>query len=129
MNESNDMIKKTCGFAKNLLKKTQEMLEISHINFKILQLKGRIERKYVKIGYFIYNNQKSIGLERLTYESQTDRLKNICCEIDELYDSIKKLKKELNEIKKYDYCEDCKQKEFTEHKDNKSYDSKSLTNL
>ena len=117
MSENNDMVKKTCGIAKNLLKKTQEVLEMSHINLKILKLKNRIERKYVKIGYFVYNKQKNFGFEKMKYELETDDLKNICGEIERLYKNIEKLKKELSEIKKCNYCGDCSKRDTEEKSD------------
>lgn len=100
MNEKKIM-RKTCGFARAVVRKTQEIFEISQLKFKMIQVKNRIERKYVRIGFFVYNKQKNDGFEILKEELEGEKFKNVCDEIDELYDRLKKLESEYNEIKKY----------------------------
>lgn len=98
MNEKKFM-KKTCGIAKAVVKKTQEIFEVSQLKIKMIQIKNKIERKYVKIGYFVYNKQKNNGLKDLKEELEKEKFKDFCKEIDELYVDLKKLEVEYAEIK------------------------------
>lgn len=100
MNEKK-IIKKTCGFAKSVLRKTQEIFEISQLKFKMIQIKNRIERKYVKIGYFAYVRQKKEGLSGLKEEIEQKKFINVFKELDKLYFELNKLEDEYAEIKSY----------------------------
>lgn len=98
---SNGFVKKTCGVAKTVLKKTQELFEISQLNVKIMQRKNKIERKFVKIGYCMFNKQKKEGFESLKGEIENEEFKNMCEEINSLYKEIEKLECERDEIKRF----------------------------
>lgn len=95
------IMRKTCNFAKTVVKKTQEIFEISQLKFKIMQVKNKIERKYVKIGYFVYNKQKTDGFKVLKEEIENEKFKNVCKELDQLYAKLRKLELECDEIKRY----------------------------
>ena len=101
MNSRNGFVKKTCGVAKTVFKKTQELFEISQLNVKIMQRKNKIERKFVKIGYCMFNKQRKEGLEALKVEIENEEFKNICSEIELLYSEIEKLESERDEIKRF----------------------------
>lgn len=107
MKKNNGVIKKTCKVAKNVIKKTQELFELSQINMKIIGYKNKIERKFVKIGYCVYKKQEKHGIAALR-ETGGEKLKIICDEIKKLYDKIHELEKEREEIKR------CKEKEDDE---------------
>lgn len=102
MRRNKGVIKKTCKVAKNVIKKTQELFELSQINMKIIGYKNKIERKFVKIGYCIYKKQEKSGLSSLREEIGGDRFKIICDDIKKLYNKIYELEKEREEIKRYD---------------------------
>ena len=95
------IMRKTCSFAKAVVRKTQELFEISQLKIKIIQIKNKIERKYVRIGYFLYNKQKTDGFETLKEEIENEKFKNVCKEIDELYQKLEKLEEECSELKSY----------------------------
>ncbi len=122
MNKTKTVMKKTRCVAKNIFKKTQKLFEISQNNIKILQLKNKLERKYVKIGYSVYNKLRKDGMEKLKNNLETDSFKACCREIDELNAEIKKIEKELeemkNEVKCYmDEAKDCVERKFEEKKE------------
>ncbi len=104
MNKSKTVMKKTRCVAMNIFKKTQKLFEISQNNIKILQLKNKLERKYVKIGYSVYNRLRKDGIEKLKNNLETDSFKVCCKEIDELNIEIKKIEKELDELKNEIKC-------------------------
>lgn len=99
MDKSKTVIKKTRCVAMNIFKKTQKLFEISQNNIRIMQLKNKLERKYVKIGYSVYNKLRKDGIEKLKDNLGTDCFKKCCEEIDELNKEIKKTEKELDELK------------------------------
>ena len=101
MSNNNGFVKKTCGLAKTVIKKTQELFEVSQLNVKIMQRKNKIERKFVKIGYCMFNKQKKEGLEALKNEIENEKFKELCEEIDLLYKEIEKLECERDEIKRF----------------------------
>ncbi len=101
MNKDN-FVNKTCKLAKNVVSKTQKVFEISQLNLKIIQIKNKIERKYVKIGYCIYNKQREEGLDKIKYLAENEKFKLICKEIDKLYEKLHKTEEELEEIRRYD---------------------------
>ncbi len=101
MAKSKGFVKKTCCIAKTVMKKTQELFEISQLNVKIMQLKNKIERKFVKIGYCLYSKQNKDGFESLKDEIENEKFKDICKEIEEMYAKIEQYECELAEIKRY----------------------------
>lgn len=137
MEKSKKVARKTCCFAKTFFKKTQELIEVSQINIKIMQLKNKLERKLVKIGHSVYKKQKDEGLEGLKKCLEKDIFIEFCKEIDSIYDEIEKLEEELSEIKKDSICimeyekklerKECgcgKHKDYEGHKENCKSDSK-----
>ena len=104
MEKSKRMAKKTCCFAKTFLKKTQELIEISQVNFKIMQMKNKLERKLVKIGHAVYKKQKDEGIESLKNCLDKEIFRNYCEEIDGIYEEIDDLEEELRELKKEGIC-------------------------
>lgn len=121
MNKSKTVMKKTRCVAMSIFKKTQKLFEISQNNIKILQLKNKLERKYVKIGYSVYNKLRKDGLEKLKDNLETDSFKMCCKEIDELNNEIRKIEKELDELKKEMKCymqeaKDCIEEKLNEEK-------------
>ncbi len=104
MNKSKTVMEKTRCVAMNILKKTQKLFEISQNNIKIMQLKNKLEKKYVKIGYSVYNKLRKDGLEKLKSNLESDNFKMCCREIDELNGEIKKIEKELDELKNEMKC-------------------------
>lgn len=98
MNEKK-LMKKTCGFAKAVVKKTQEIFEISQLKIKMVQIKNKIERKLVRIGYFVYIQQKNQDFEVLKEKMENEKFLNFCREIDGLYAKLKKLEADYAEIK------------------------------
>ena len=118
MEKTKGMMKKTCKMAKNVIKKTQELFELSQINMKIISYKNKIERKFVKIGYCVYKKQEKSGLSALSEEIVNEKFKLLCEEIKKLYKKIAELEEERNEIK--GCCEkgDCEKREKNknEHK-------------
>lgn len=112
-NNKKQIMKKTCSMAKSMIKKAQELFEITQINMKIIQLKNKIERRFVKIGCGIYTARKQAYKEEKEYgnETTTDKTNTILKEnenyeyiykeIDELYEKITKLEEERTEIKRH----------------------------
>lgn len=122
MNKSKTVMKKTRSVAMDIFKKAQKLFEISQNNIKILQLKNKLERKYVKIGYSVYNKLRKDGLEKLKDNLGTDSFKMCCKEIDELNNGIKKIEKELDELKNEMKCyieetKDCIEEKLNEKKE------------
>ena len=121
MNKSKTVMKKTRCVAMNIFKKTQKLLEISQNSIKILQLKNKLERKYVKIGYSVYNKLRKDGIEELKNNLEINSFKMCCEEIDELTHEIKKIEKETDELKdemKYymQEAKDCIQEKLNDKK-------------
>ena len=116
MNKSETVMKKTRCVAMNIFKKTQKLFEISQNNIKILQLKNKLERKYVKIGYSVYNKLRKDGIEKLKNNLETENFKICCREIDELNSEINKIEKELVELKNEMKCYMQEAKECIEEK-------------
>lgn len=101
MCKSKKLMRKTCCFAKNIVRKTQELFEISQLNLKMMQIKNKIERKLVIVGYYIYDNRKKEGFYEPKRENENEKLKLIFNEIDELYKKLDFLKREADELKSY----------------------------
>ena len=98
----NSFVNKTCKLAKNMVSKTQKVFEISQLNLKIVQIKNKIERKYVKIGYCIYKKQKQQGFDKIKDVAENEKFKLICQEIDKLYEKLHDIEDELEELRRYD---------------------------
>ena len=134
MENSKKICRKTTCFAKSFFKKTQELIEISQINLKIMQLKNKLERKMVKLGNSIYKKQKEDGVDGLNECLNGDVFSCYCKEIDEIYEEIEKLEEELKEIKKDSICVMEYEKKLEkkaclcEHKKNKEKDENSTLN-
>ena len=99
MKKSKGMMKKTCKVAKSVFRKTQELFEISQINMKIISYKNKIEKKFAKVGYYVYNKQKKFGFNALSKEMENENFKIIFEEIKKLYEKIADLEKEKDESK------------------------------
>ena len=94
------------SFAKSAEKKTQELIEISQLKWKMAKLKSKIERKYTKIGSITYTNQKNMNLD--CCELFKSKIKAICQEIDDLFLQLKCAECEYDEIKKKSLCQNQK---------------------
>ena len=100
MAKSNSFFKKTQTIAKTVVQKTQELIEYSQLSLKIMKVKNKIERKYVKIGYCLYNKQRKDGIEKLKAELENEKFISICKDIDYLYKELKSLKCECEDLKR-----------------------------
>lgn len=100
MTRSNSFLKKTQTIAKTVVQKTQELIEYSQLSLKIMKVKNKIERKYVKIGYCLYNKQRKDGIEKLKAELENEKFISICKDIDYLYKELKNLKCECEDLKR-----------------------------
>lgn len=102
MKNFDSFISKVSDFAKSAEKKTQDVIEISQLKWKIVKLKSRIERKYEKLGsltYFNYKNGDNEGAS--VFDS---RVEQICGEIDELFSTLRETEQEYAEIKEKPTC-------------------------
>lgn len=97
MKNLDSFFSKLSVFAKSAEKKTQDVIEISQLKWKIVKLKSKIERKYEKLGSLTYLNYKSDGDENNSVFNS--RVKQICEEIEELFLTLRKTEEEYAEIK------------------------------
>ena len=102
------------SFAKSAEKKTQELIEISQLKWKMAKLKSKIERKYTKIGSMTYSHQKNIKLD--CCELFKSKINAICQEIDDLFLQLKCAECEYDEIKKKSLCQNQKGECFQSEK-------------
>ncbi len=100
MAHSNSFLKKTQTIAKTVVQKTQDLIEYSQLSLKIMKVKNKIERKYLKIGYCLYNKQRKDGIEKLKAELENEKFIGICKDIDYLYKELKNLKCECEDLKR-----------------------------
>ncbi len=97
MKSLDSLISKVNFFAKTAEKKTQDIIEISQLKWKIAKVKSKIERKYEKLGSLTYLNYKN-GDEDNTDAFNT-KVAEICDEIEELFCDLRKIEQEYAEIK------------------------------
>ena len=97
MKSLDSLISKANLFAKTAEKKTQDIIEISQLKWKIAKVKSKVERKYEKLGLLTYLNYKNGD------EDNTDifnaKAAEICDEIEELFCDLRKIEQEYAEIK------------------------------
>lgn len=91
------LISKVNLFTKTAEKKTQDIIEISQLKWKISKIKSKIERKYEKLGSLTYLNYKNGDEENV--DVFNSKVTEICDEIEELFSTLRKLEQEYTEIK------------------------------
>ncbi len=97
MKSLDSFISKVGVFAKTAEKKTQDVIEISQLKWKIVKIKSKIERKYEKLGSFTYLNYKNGDEENV--DVFNSKVAEICDEIEELFSTLRKIEQEYAEIK------------------------------
>lgn len=102
MNGLDSLISKVNLFAKTAEKKTQDVIEISQLKWKIVKIKSKIERKYEKLGSLTYLNYKNGDEENV--DVFNSKVAEICDEIEELFFTLRKLEQEYAEIKEKPTC-------------------------
>lgn len=115
MSKSKSFFKKTRSFTNRAVRKTQNLLEISKLNFRISSLKSKIERKCSIIGALIVSQKKG-SLKKLSESECNEKIDKLCGDVEKLKCKIRKSKAEIKEIKQhmkkcscYDDCEDCEE--------------------
>ncbi len=112
------------SFAKSAEKKTQQLIEISQLKWKMAKLKSKIERKYTKIGSITYSHQKNMKMD--CCELFKSKINAICQEIDDLFLQLKCAECEYDEIKKKSLCQNQKS-EFCQSEKNQNDESSKQT--
>lgn len=97
MKNLDSFFSKVSVFAKSAEKKTQDVIEISQLKWKIVKIKSKIERKYEKLGSLTYLNYKNGDDENVSVFNS--KVEKICEEIEELFSALKKTEQEYAEIK------------------------------
>ena len=103
MSVFDSLFSKLGSFAKSAEKKTQDLVEISQLKWKMSKLKSKIERKYTKIGSLTYFHQKNVHSDGC--ELFRSKIKTICEEIDDLFLQLQYTECEYDEIKKNSCCQ------------------------
>ena len=94
------LIRKTQNFVKVAVKKTHDVLEIAQLKLKLSQIKSKIEKKYISIGYAQYVKYRQNGAIDSKDLQFNDKIKKICSEIDYLFNKRNEIKEGLNEARK-----------------------------
>lgn len=122
MSNAKSFFKKTCKFTNVALKKAQGLIEMSQINLRISNLKGKIERKCAIIGALVVS-KKNGGSKKLTVEQCDEKIEKLCNDIETLRQKLKKAKNEVKEVKHHlnncSFCDDC----FVDEEDDSDEDS------
>lgn len=84
-------------FAKSAEKKTQDVIEMSRLKWKIVKLKSKIERKYEKLGLLTYLNYKNDVKEDSS--ASDSKVKQVCDGIEKLFLKLRKIEEEYAEMK------------------------------
>ncbi|MBQ4109318.1 MAG: hypothetical protein IJC74_00390 [Clostridia bacterium] len=92
-----DTVKETAGKA---VEKSNQLIDITKLNFKVSDLKSDIEKTYKAIGLKIFEDYKS-------GEATPDEIAELCKLIEENYEKIEALKSEIADIKNMKKCPEC----------------------
>ena len=94
--------------ANKAMKASNEVIEITKLNFSISDLQNDIEKAYKKIGEMAYH----------AYHDNTEEsdISELCSEIDEKYSQIEEHKARLRELKKIKVCQNCGSENLSENK-------------
>ena len=95
-----DIKNKVAETAKSAIKKSNEIVEITKLNFTIGDLQGQIDKMLKDIGKMIYDayTEGDVFSEEITAK---------CEEIDKKSEEIAELKKKLQELKNIKICPNC----------------------
>ncbi|NLZ47403.1 MAG: hypothetical protein GX895_01210 [Clostridiales bacterium] len=96
--------------AVNAVKKTTELYEIGKINLSIQSEKKEIRELEEKIGHIIYKSYKNkIKKDKLDEFSVDpgEKVLKLCKKIDEHWETIESLNKDIEKIKNSKHCNEC----------------------
>mgnify|MGYP000866026934 CR=1 FL=1 len=96
----NELKSKVTETAKSALKKSNEIVEITKLNFSIGEMQSQMDRLLKDIGKIIYDAYKEgdVFSEQITMK---------CVEIDEKAEEIAELKSKLQQLKNIKICPNC----------------------
>lgn len=110
MGKSKLLFKKTRRFTNTALKKAQNLVEMSQINFKISSLKCKVERKCAVIGALVVS--KKSGVKKFTPSQCDEKIEKLCKDVEKLRQKIRSARDEADEIQRHmkncSFCDDCK---------------------
>lgn len=95
-----DVINTTKTVAANAGKKTDEAVKFSKLKIKKSQIKGDIKVKFEKLGSSVYQMTKS-------GEKDNDAIDASIAEIDECYEKLSEIEKQIDELKSEVTCVSC----------------------
>ena len=92
-----DTVKETAGKA---VEKSNQLIDITKLNFKVSDLKSDIEKTYKAIGLKIFEDYKN-------GEATPEEIAELCKLIEENYEKIEVLKSQIADIKNMKKCPEC----------------------
>lgn len=101
-----EVIEKAKDIAYVASKKTGEVVEVSKLKLKCVQINGKIKGAYEKLGSAVYNMNKN------GYKND-ELVDAVCEEVDELLFELDKISSELETIKNVIICPTCGKKNPT----------------